>query len=88
MNEADVNGADVNGPAGGPVRPRPPLGPDLGAVLGGLVLVAVAAALALHEVLGTTWDWKFWAAGILVLAGLAVVVSSVVTAARAGCSGR
>lgn len=50
--------------------------PDLGAVLGGLVLVALAVAVAAHEVLGRSWDWTWYAAGVLVLGGLVVVVSA------------
>lgn len=68
----------------GTERSRGTLGPDLGAVLGGLVLVAAAAAIAAHEVFGTTWDWKYWAAGVLVLAGFLAIVGSVISAARGG----
>jgi len=61
--------------------PRPPRGPAPGAVLGGLVWLAVAAAIVVHQVLGLSWDWKFWAAGILVVGGFVVLVSTVVAAA-------
>lgn len=54
--------------------------PDVGAVLGGLVLVALAVAVASHEVLGRSWDWKWYAAGVLLLAGAAVVGTAVATA--------
>ncbi|WP_432562418.1 hypothetical protein [Kineococcus sp. SYSU DK003] len=65
-------------------RPEPVRhGPDLGAVLGGLVVLALAAAVAVHEVAGLSWDWRYWAAGILLVAGLAVVTSAVAAAVSA-----
>ncbi|PRY14034.1 hypothetical protein [Kineococcus rhizosphaerae] len=64
--------------------PTPPSGPNLGAVLAGLVLVAVGAAVGLHELFGLAFDWRYWAAGVLVLGGFGVVVSSVVRAAACG----
>ena len=36
----------------------PPRTPDVGAVLGGLVLLALAVAVGAHEVLGRSWDWR------------------------------
>jgi hypothetical protein len=67
-----------NGDGSGEVEGQgPPRTPDLGAVLGGLVLVALAVAVAAHEVLDRTWDWRWYAAGVLVLAGLAVVATAV-----------
>lgn len=51
--------------------------PDLGAVLGGLVLVALAVAVTAHEVFDRGWDWKWYAAGVLLLAGVAVVATAV-----------
>ena len=57
-----------------------PRGPDVGAVLGGLVLVALAVAVAAHEVLDRSWDWKWYAAGVLLLTGVAVVTTAVVAA--------
>jgi hypothetical protein len=62
--------------------PTPPRGPDLGAVLGGLVLVAVGAAVAVHVLFGLGWDWKVWAAGVLLTAGVGVLLSSAVAALR------
>ena len=60
----------------------PPRTPDLGAVLGGLVLLALAVAVGAHEVLGRSWDWKWYAAGVLLLSGLAVVTTAVAGSAR------
>jgi uncharacterized membrane protein len=60
-----------------------PRGPDVGAVLGGLVLVALAVAVAAHEVLDRSWDWKWYAAGVLLLTGVAVVTTAVVGALSA-----
>ena len=60
--------------------PHPPRTPDLGAVLGGLVLLAVAVAVAAHEVLDRSWDWRWYAAGVLLLSGLGVVTTAVVGA--------
>jgi uncharacterized membrane protein len=57
-----------------------PRGPDVGAVLGGLVLVALAVAVAAHEVLDRSWDWKWYAAGVLLLTGVAVVTTAAVGA--------
>ncbi|WP_432510778.1 hypothetical protein [Kineococcus sp. SYSU DK001] len=62
----------------------PRRGPNPGAVLGGLVLVALGAAVAVHELFGLSWDWKYWAAGILLLGGAAVATGSVVSAALRG----
>jgi hypothetical protein len=64
------------------LEPRPPRGPAPGAVLGGLVWMAVAAAVAAHQLFGLSWDWKVWAAAILLFAGFAVLVTTVVAAAR------
>jgi len=72
-----------------PVREFPPL-PDarrvrtvnVGAVLGGLVLLAVAAWVTAREVTGSAWDWRWSAAGVLLLSGLCVVVAAVVSAVR------
>jgi uncharacterized membrane protein len=58
----------------------PPRTPDLGAVLGGLVLLALAVAVTAHEVLDRSWDWKWYAAGVLLVSGLAVVTTAVVGA--------
>lgn len=60
-----------------------PRGPDVGAVLGGLVLVALAVAVAAHEVLDRSWDWKWYAAGVLLLTGVAVVTTAAVAALSA-----
>ncbi|NIZ92909.1 hypothetical protein [Kineococcus rubinsiae] len=60
-----------------PPRPRTV---DVGAVLSGLVLLAVAAGVTAREVTGTTWDWRWSAAGVLLLSGLCVVVAAVVAA--------
>ena len=54
--------------------------PAVGTVLGGLVLVALAVAVGAHEVLDRSWDWTWYAAGVLVLAGLAVVTAALVAA--------
>ncbi len=54
-----------------PPAPRPPRGPDLGAVLGGLAVAAIGAAVAVHVLFGLSWDWKVWAAGVLLVAGVA-----------------
>lgn len=60
------------------VDPRePPSTPALGAVLGGLVLLAVAVAVGAHELLDRSWDWRWYAAGVLLLSGLAVVATAV-----------
>ncbi|NAZ83435.1 hypothetical protein GTR02_16575, partial [Kineococcus sp. R8] len=66
----------------GPAAPQRPRTVDVGAVLSGLVLVAVAAAVTAREVTGTTWDWRWSAAGVLLVAGLCVVVAALVTAVR------
>ena len=69
-------------PVPAPVTPPRPRTVNVGAVLSGLVLLAVAAGVTAHEVTGTTWDWRWSAAGVLLLAGLSVVVAAVVSAAR------
>lgn len=79
-----------------PVREFPPLPADprrvrtvdVGAVLGGLVLLAVAAWVGAHEVTGRAWDWRWSAAGVLLLSGLCVVVAAVVSAVRQRDRGR
>ena len=79
---------DLTRPVG--VREFPPLPGDpgrvrtvdVGAVLGGLVLLAVAAWVGTHEVTGRAWDWRWSAAGVLLLSGLCVVVAAVVSAVR------
>jgi MFS family permease len=73
-----------------PVREFPPLPAvaprvrtvNVGAVLGGLVLLAVAAWVGAHEVTGATWDWRWSAAGVLLASGACVVVAAVVSAVR------
>lgn len=57
-------------------------GPDLAVVVGGLVLLALAVAVGAHELLGRTWDWKWYAAGVLVAAGLAAAVGSALAGLR------
>lgn len=65
-----------------PPAPRPPRGPDLGAVLGGLAVAAIGAAVAVHVLFGLSWDWKVWAAGVLLVAGFGVLLASAVAAVR------
>jgi hypothetical protein len=80
--------ADLTRPV--PVREFPPLPGgarrvrtvNVGAVLGGLVLLAVAAWVGAREVTGSAWDWRWSAAGVLLLSGLCVVVAAVVSAVR------
>ncbi|MEZ0163471.1 hypothetical protein AB2L27_01680 [Kineococcus sp. LSe6-4] len=68
--------------------PVPPRGPDLGTVLGGTVLVAVGAAVAAHVLFGLSWDWKVWAAGVLLVAGFGVLLATAVAAVRRPCDRR
>ncbi|MEZ0494137.1 hypothetical protein AB2L28_18020 [Kineococcus sp. TBRC 1896] len=77
------------GPAADPgPAPRPPRGPDLGTVLGGLVLVAVGAAVGGHVLFGLSWDWKVWAAGVLLVAGFGALLATAVAAVRRPCDER
>ena len=57
-------------------------GPDLAVVVGALVLLALAVAVGAHELLGRTWDWKWYAAGVLVAAGLAAAAGSALAGLR------
>ena len=60
---------------------------DVSAVVGGLAVVAVAVAVAVHEITGQAWDWRWYAAGVLVVAGLAVVAATARAALRERFSG-
>lgn len=57
---------------------------DVGAVVWGLVLVVVGGGIWAREVFGLSWDWRWSAAGVLVVAGVTVVLTTAVSAWRAG----
>ena len=60
---------------------------DVGAVVWGLVLVVTGVAVVAREVFDVSWDWRWSVAGVLVVAGTVVVLTTAVSAVRAGRSG-
>lgn len=77
----------VDSGAGPGAAGRPPVRRwtvDVGAVVWGLVLVAVGVAVVARTVFDVSWDWRWSVAGVLVVAGAAVVLTTVVSALRAG----
>ncbi|MFB9377006.1 hypothetical protein ACFFKU_02635 [Kineococcus gynurae] len=54
----------------------------VGTLVGGLVWLAVAVALGLHELTGRSLDWRWGAAAVLLLAGLLVLVGTAVAGLR------
>ncbi len=78
----------MGGCAGGPRRePEQQEGPattvDVGAVVWGFAFLAVAAAIGVRAVTGVSWAWGWNVAGVLLLGGLATVVTALTAAGRA-----
>lgn len=57
------------------------------AVVWGLVLVVTGVGVLAREVFDVAWDWRWSVAGVLVVAGSVVVLTTVVAALRAGSRG-
>ncbi|WP_369070330.1 hypothetical protein [Kineococcus terrestris] len=91
-------GAEPAGPAGG-VEDEPaareaepperrPWTVDVPGVVGATVLLALAAVVGAREVAGVTWDWRWSVTGVLLVAGLAVVLASAATALAGAVRGQ
>ena len=61
---------------------RPPATVEVGAVVWGFVLLAVAAVVGVRAATGVSWPWGWNVAGVLLLGGLATVVASAAGAVR------
>ncbi|WP_432537072.1 hypothetical protein [Kineococcus arenarius] len=78
----------MGGCAGGPRREAeqqegPATTVDVGAVVWGFAFLAVAAAIGVRAVTGVSWAWGWNVAGVLLLGGLATVVTALTAAGRA-----
>ncbi|WP_432547739.1 hypothetical protein [Kineococcus sp. SYSU DK004] len=67
---------------------RRPWTVDVPGVVGATVLLALAAVVGAREVAGVTWDWRWSATGVLLVAGLAVVLASVAAALAGAVRGQ
>lgn len=82
-----VDAGRTSGGAAGSGAPVRRWSVDVGAVVWGLVLVVTGAGVLAREVFDVSWDWRWSVAGVLVVAGTVVVLTTAVSALRAGSRG-
>lgn len=73
---------NVSGPIDPPTTPTPRLRPRFGTIFWGILLLAVAAYVAVANLIPTPLDPTLWLLGGVIAIGLGLIVAGVAAAAR------